>query len=327
MFAWKPKPPAAPPPPAAASPIGPRKPEDLLQYLEWSVLRRLDGLLQGDYRNLVRGTGLDLAGLREYQHNDDVRHIDWNLSARTGTPYVRQFHEDREITAWLLLDLSASIDFGSRRSKQYLAAEFAGSPAQLLSRHGNRIGAIVYGNEVETVIPAGSGRGHVLRILQRLLNRPPPKHDHATRLADLLHTAAACIPRRSQIFVISDFISEPGWEEALGALVIRHECVAVRLFDPLEMALPDLGLVMMQDAETGEQRLVDTSDHAFRARFAALANEREQSLRESFAHAGVDALELSTEEDLAQSLLRFCALRKQRSRLYSGNTTRVRGLS
>ena len=146
--------------------------ETLLKRLEWTVLRRLDGLLQGDHRTLMRGAGLDLADLREYQHHDDVRHIDWNVTARLQQPYVRQFTEDRELSAWFLVDLSASVDFGSDRfTKRRIAREFVAVLARLLTRHGNRVGALLYGTTVDTVLPARGGRTHVLEILQRMAAR------------------------------------------------------------------------------------------------------------------------------------------------------------
>src|SRR5260221_10525472 len=147
--------------------------DGLLRRLEWTALRRLDGLLQGDYRTLFRGFGLALADLREYQYGDDVRHIDWNVTARLQTPYVREFHEDREITAWFLVDLSGSIDFGSHETKkQAVAMEFVALLARLLTRRGNRVGALLYGSSVDTVIPARSGRRHLLQILHRMQSRP-----------------------------------------------------------------------------------------------------------------------------------------------------------
>ncbi len=288
----------------------------LLKRLEWTVIRRLDGLLQGDYRTLFRGAGLDLADLREYQHHDDVRHIDWNVTARLQQPYVRQFTEDRELTAWFLVDLSASVDFGSgATTKRALAREFVGVLARLLTRHGNRVGALLYGTEVDTVLPAGNGRVHVLNLLQRMGARPEQSAAGATKLRDLLAAAHGIVKRRSSVFVVSDFISAPGWEQALAQLATRHDVTAVRLFDPLEMALPDLGLVTMRDAESGEQLVVDTHNSGFRKRFAAATEKRESALRDGLARAGVDTLELSTEGALVDALLRFIDLRKQRSRL------------
>ena len=293
--------------------------ERVLRRLEWTVIRRLDGLLQGDYRTLFRGVGLDLADLREYQYHDDVRYIDWNVTARLQTPYVREYHEDREVTAWFLLDLTASMDFGSRGvSKRAVATEFVTVLARLLTRHGNRVGALLYGGHVDTVIPARSGRRHVLHILHRLTSRRAPLRPAPTDLAELLRTAARLVRRRSLMFVVSDFISAPGWTAPLGHLTLRHDVVAVRLTDLLETDLADLGLLVVQDAETGEQLLVDTHDRAFRRRFAAAAERRETALRVAFGQAGVDALELSTDGDLVEAILRFADLRRRRSRLAAG---------
>jgi len=296
-----------------------RNPELVLRKLEWTVIRRLDGLLHGDYRTLFRGFGLDLADLREYQYHDDVRHIDWNVTARLNTPYVREYHEDRDVTGWFLLDLSPSVDFGSREvRKRVVSSEFVTVVARLLSGHGNRVGALLYGDRVDDVIPARAGRRHVLHILHSMITRPERSKSGPTDLRVLLQTAFALIRRRSLVFVVSDFMSAPGWEEALARLSLRHEVIAVRLFDPLEMELPDLGLVTVQDAETGEQILVDTHDRRFRKRFAFIAEQREKALRTAFRQAGVDALELSTDDDLVDAVLRFADLRKRRSRLAGG---------
>ena len=294
--------------------------ENTLRRLEWSVIRRLDGLLHGDYQTLFRGFGLDLADLREYQYHDDVRYIDWNVTARLMTPYVRVYNEDREITAWFLLDLSPSVDFGSREKKRMVATDFVAVLARLLTRHGNRVGALFYSDGVDTVIPAGSGRRHALHVLYKMLSRPDPTPSGPTDLRVLLQTAFRAMPRRSLVFVVSDFISTPGWSEPLAHLAQRHELIAVRLYDPLEMELPDLGLLIMRDAETGEQLCVDTHDRAFRKRFAVLAERRERELRSGFQQAGVDALELSTNEDLVGAILRFADLRKRRSQLAAGGS-------
>ena len=309
--------------------------EQLLQRLEWTVLRRLDGLLQGDYRTLWRGAGLDLADLREYQHADDVRHIDWNVTARLQVPHVRQYTEDRELSAWFLVDLSGSVDFGSdATTKRALSEAFVAALARLLTRHGNRVGAILYRPAAArplTVLPPGAGRSQVLQILTRLRQpaaAAPPRPQRSpgqaapaaeTRLGDLLAQAGALLRRRSLVFVLSDFISAPGWGPALGRLARRHEVLAVRLFDPLEMALPDIGLLTVQDAETGEQLQVDTQDAGFRQRFEALAARHEADLREQLASAGADVLELVTSDDLLDALLRWLALRRQRARAISGH--------
>ncbi len=293
--------------------------ESVLRRLEWTVIRRLDGLLQGDYRTLLRGAGLDLADLREYQHYDDVRHIDWNVTARLQVPHVRVFTEDREMAAWFLLDLSPSVDFGSgEQRKRAVSAEFVAVLARMLTRHGNRVGALLYGAGVDAMIPTRGGRRHVLHLLHSIRSRPVAPESGTTRLRELLESAAATIKRRSTLFVVSDFISEPGWERPLALLAQRHEVVAVRLLDPLELELPDLGLLTMRDSETGEQLLVDTHDQGFRKRFARIAAQREAELRLGFIKASVDALELSTDGDLVDAVVRFTDMRKRRARLAAG---------
>jgi uncharacterized protein (DUF58 family) len=313
-------------------------PDHLLRRLEWTVIRRLDGQLQGDYRTLLRGFGIDLADLREYQAHDDVRYIDWNVTARLQTPYVREFLEDREVTAWFLLDLSGSVNFGSGGvRKRELSSEFAAVLARLLTRHGNRVGALLYtgaaagsnGNRACEVIPARVGRRQVLHLLDRILHTGDAAAAAVTEtnLALLLGQAQAVMKRRSVVFVVSDFISVPGWDKALALLSRRHEVIAVRLYDPMELELPDLGFVMMQDAETGEQLFVDTRDRGFRKRFAEQAARREAALRDALSQAGIDCLELATDEPLQQSLLRFVQLRKRRSQLAAGAITSRKPIS
>jgi uncharacterized protein (DUF58 family) len=288
-------------------------PERILQRLDWQVIRRLDGLLQGDYRSLFYGYGIDLADLREYQPEDDIRYIDWNVTARMDTPYVRQYTEDREITAWFLLDLSPSMDFGAARSlKRTVLIDFVATLARLLTRHGNRVGAVFYGSRVERTIPALGGRVQVLRLVNDLLKQQPLTKAPFTNLAPLLEAGLHTIKRRALIFIISDFISEPGWERPLKLLNQRHEALAIRLWDPREMELPDVGPVILEDAETGEQLYVDTHDRKFRQRFQEEARRREAALNAAFKRAGVDALSLSTEEDLVRAIVRFATLRQQR---------------
>lgn len=291
----------------------PRPPERVLQRLDWTVLRRLDGFLQGDYRTLFRGYGLDLADIREYVPGDDVRYIDWNVTARMDTTYVREYLEDREVTAHFLLDLSPSMDFGTATTKKLdLLIDLVGAIARVLTRHGNKVGAILYGRGVERVVPARTGRMQVLRLIDLLQRRPRLERAPFTSLAELLVTAARTLRRRSLVFVVSDFISTPGWERPLGYLARRHEVLAVRLSDPREADLPDIGAVWMTDAETGEQAWIDTSDVRFRARFAEVARRREERLLSAFRRARVDVLPLSTEDDLVKAVLRFAAQRKLR---------------
>jgi len=302
-----------------------RDPEAVLQRLEWRVIRRLDGLLQGDYRTLFRGFGLDLAEIREYQLHDDVRAIDWNVTARMQTPYVRQFNEDREITAWFLLDLSPSVDFGTvQRRKRDSLVDFTSLLARLLTRRGNRVGAIFFNGAVERVVPAHGGRTQVLRLINDLLGQPRLDHAPATDLSVLLEAACRILRRRSLLFIVSDFISLPGWDKPLSVLVQRHEALAVRLYDPREVELPDVGAVFIEDSETGEQLFLDTHDPGFRRRFAEAAGRREHELQTVFSRAAVDVLALSTEDDLASEILRFAAVRRQRQILATSVSARPR---
>lgn len=290
--------------------------EALLQQLEWTVIRRLDGLLQGDHRTLFKGSGLELADLREYQTHDDVRHIDWNVTARMQTPFVREHQEDREINAWFLLDLSGSMDFGSaEHSKRDVMMRFVAVMAKLFMKRGNRIGALLL-NPAETegfrYIPARMHRRHLLHVLHVLASSPTTQNPHQTPLNDWLKKANGLFKRRSSVFVVSDFMGVFNWASELSALGRRHETVAVRLFDPAEINLPNAGLQLLQDPETSEQLLLDTTHGKFRNRYAQMVEKREQQLATSFAHAGVDALELSTDDDLASALMRFSELRKRR---------------
>jgi uncharacterized protein (DUF58 family) len=293
----------------------PPNPEHILRLLDWTVIRRLDGLLQGDYRTLLRGSGMDLADLREYQLHDDARHIDWNVTARMPTPHVREHNEDREITAWFLLDLSASMDFGSGEvAKRDVVVRFAAILARLLTRRGNRVGVLVYGGAVDTIIPPRSGRRHVLHILNALLTRPPAKAAATTDLSAFLSGGFNLIKRRSLVFVVSDFVSTPGWEAPLSLLARRHELLAVRVLDPLERDLPDLGMLTLQDPETGERLFVDTHHRAFRKRFASAVRDREAALMDALGRASVDTLELSTDDDIVDRIVRFSQLRRRRGR-------------
>lgn len=292
-------------------------PERVLQRLDWQVIRRLDGLLQGDYGTLFHGSGVDFADLREYQYGDDVRYIDWNVTARTTTPYIREYVEDREITAWFLLDLSPSVDFGSidsERMKRSVLIDFVTTLARLLTRRGNRVGAILYGRQVDRTIPARGGRVQVLRLVNDLLRQPQLPAAPFTDLAPLLEAGQGSIKRRSLVFVISDFISSPGWERPLNLLTQRHEVVAVRLFDRREVELPDVGPLLMEDAETGQQLYVDTHDNGFRRRFREASERREATLRDAFRRSGVDAVALSTDDDLVHAIVRMATMRRRRRR-------------
>jgi len=293
------------------------RPDALLRRLEWTVLRQLDGLLQGDHRTLFRGQGLDFADLRVYQPGDDPRHIDWNVTARLQEPHVRLYTEDREITAWFLVDLSASMDSGrDEGSARRLATELIAVLARVLTRQGCRVGAFIYRPQRAARridhIAAGGGRMQVLRLLDRLQPQPDAAAQHATALADLLNAGAASIRRRSLVFVLSDFISAPGWQTALGRLARRHDVLAVRLNDAVDELLPGLGWIRVEDAESGEQLQIDTDAPGFAARLRHLTDAREAELWAALDAAGADTLELSAGDDLLDALMRCVALRRRR---------------
>jgi uncharacterized protein (DUF58 family) len=323
-------------------------PERVLRRLEWRVIRRLDGRLQGDYRTLFRGPGIDVADLREYQPGDDLRHVDWNVTARMDTPYVREYLEDREVTAWLLLDRSASMDFGPiERRKHVVLSEVAATIAQLLSRGGNRIGAVLFDTEVEETIPPGSGRNQVLRILSRLMREPADgtganapeapetsygergrrarkdakkaktAKENGPRTTDLgvaLRAALGIARRRSLIVIVSDFLSEPGWERPLAQLARRHDVVAIQVLDRREFELPAAGMIYVEDAETGEQIFIDTNDAGFQRRLRSAAGDRQAALSEGARMAGTDLFTVTTDEDLVRALARIAELRRRRRR-------------
>ena len=288
-------------------------PERILQRLDWKVIRRLDGLLQGDYRTLFYGDGIDFADLREYQMEDDIRHIDWNVTARMNSLHVRQYIEDREITTWFLVDLSPSMGFGpADRPKEAVLIDLVTTFARLLTRSGNRVGAILYNNRLEKTIPPRGGRIQVLRLVRELLRETEVPTNTTTDLNVLLNAGLNAFKRRSLVFVISDFISEPGWERSLSLLNHRHELVGIRLWDPLEVELPNAGLIVVEDSETGEQIYVDTGDPNFRRRFFEAAAQREATLKENLNRAGVDLFSMSTQDDIVTAVLRMADQRKKR---------------
>jgi uncharacterized protein (DUF58 family) len=290
-------------------------PERVLRRLEWRVLRRLDGRLQGDYRTVFRGSGVDVADLREYQFGDDLRHVDWNVTARTDVTHVREYLEDREVTAWLILDSSASMDFGPvERRKHRVLTEVAATVAQLLSRGGNRVGALLFDSRVRETIPPGHGRTQVLRILARLMQGEPgpPAAPGGTDLAVALRATLGILRRRSLVVIVSDFLSPPGWQGLLGQLARSNDVVALQVVDRREFALPTAGMIYVEDAETGEVIFVDTDDPGFQRRLQVAADDRQAALVADLRSAGLDLFTVSTDEDLVRALFRIAALRRRR---------------
>lgn len=295
----------------------------LLKKLEFKVLRRLDGFLFGDYSGLFYGPSLDLAEVREYQAGDDVKNIDWNVTARTDKVHVRQYREEREIIAWLIVDLSPSMDFGTRRVlKKEEALEFAGVASSILTRQGNKIGAIGFSQKGMSVVPLGSGRKQSMQIIDSLL-----QHDNdalkgivdkgTNELSEAIRQAGKTLKRRALIFVLSDFITastneEPSWAKELRRLAFKHDVIAVRISDPAEKELPNVGDLRLRDPETNEEMWVDTSNKQIRREHKKLVLARDQLIQRTMKSARVDLLELSTHEDIVSPLLKFTLQRKGR---------------
>lgn len=279
-------------------------PDRLLRRLEWRVIRRLDGRLQGAYRTTHRGSGLDLAGLRAYVEQDDARHIDWNATARLDEPQVRQFTEDRELTAWLVLDRSASMTVGPPgRSKQDVLTELALILARLFGRSGNNVGALLYDGAGTRIVPAGTGRVHALRIGYEIERTTPRAGAGTTDLAVMFDAVARLARRRSLIIVISDLIGTGDWDRPLLRLAHRHDVVALRVLSTADDELPEVGLVVVEDAETGEQLVVDSSDPLFQSRFSAGVDERDAVLAGRMRRAAVPLHRIDTDRDLVEALV------------------------
>lgn len=297
-----------------AEPAGLGSTEKLLLRLEWRVLRRVEGQLQGGYRTALRGSGFDFAGLRAYVAGDDARRMDWNVTARLAEPHVRVFTEDRELTVWLVLDRSASLGAGRRteagRGADDVLTELALVLARLFGRGGNRVGALFYDEEATRIVPPGTGRRHALRIgheLSRDASAPHAKAHATTDLAAMLDRTAGLARRRSLIIVVSDFIGTGDWPAALLRLTQRHEVVALRVTDASGGELPEAGLIVVEDAETGEQLVVDTSDPVFRAGYRRGLDRHEHEVSAGMRRAGVPVHSVDTERQLDRALVDIVA--------------------
>lgn len=290
-------------------------PDRLLLRLEWRVIRRIEGRVHGSYRTTLRGVGLDFAGLREYVETDDARHIDWNATARLDEPQVRQYIEDRELTVWLVLDRSASMTVGAPgRGKSDVLSDLALTLARLFGRGGNRVGAVLYGGGPTRVVPPGSGRRQAL-LIGHELGRPPVRATAAkgsepeatTDIAAMLDAVATMARRRALIVVVSDFIGTGEWDRPLLRLTRRHDVVALRVVDAADDDVPDAGLIVFEDAETGEQLIVDSGDPLFRARFRDGVDQRDRELDARMRRAQVPLHRIATERDVVESLVEVAA--------------------
>jgi uncharacterized protein (DUF58 family) len=288
-------------------------PDALLKRVQWAVLRPLATLLGGDERSLLRGPGMELAEVRPYQPGDDVRHIDWNITARTEQPFVREAHAERALDVWLLLDISASIDWGTAQCvKRERLLEFAAVAGQILGGRGHRVGALLFADRPLLLVPPAAGRVHLQRLLGSVRGEARQARRGSTDLGAAFAKADVIMRRRGLVLVMSDFLAENDWQPALRRLTQRHEVIAVRLHDPRERELPDVGLITLEDPETGDQLQVNTADRKLRERFAAAAAAQIEQLQRALAACGADQLAIGTDEALLPALLGFLAARRQR---------------
>ena len=267
---------------------------DVLRQVKGIELRTrtlVNSLFTGDYRSVFRGQGIEFAEVREYQHGDDFRAIDWNVSARMGHPFVKTYVEERELTLLLLVDQSGSLHVGRRATKAALAVEVAAVLALASARHNDRVGALMFSDTVEFVVRPAKGRPHALRVIRDLLAFSP--RGRGTNLAEALRYATRLLRHRSIVAVLSDFRAE-GWEEPLARLATRHDVVAVTVDDERELDLPDAGWVDLQDAETGGRVLLDSSHGPTRTRFRVAAERQLQERTRKLIQAGVDRVALPT---------------------------------
>ncbi|MGI8608742.1 MAG: DUF58 domain-containing protein [Candidatus Dormibacteria bacterium] len=285
---------------------------EVLRRLRWPLAHRLGVHTAGDERSLYRGPGIEYADVREYQPSEDARLIDWNLTARSDRPFVRESHQERGLDVWLLVDASRSLDWGTARAlKRDAARELVELVTMLLSRHGSRVGAIVFDNQVRCVFPLRGGRQGRLQLMSRIeAQRAVTETTGRTSLAETLKDAARLVTRPSLIIVISDFLVEPGWQRPLKALSIRHDVVAARVSDPRESDLPPIGIVTFEDPETGRQVEVDTGNRKLRARFRAAAADRRDTLIADVRSARAQLFEVSTAEPVVNQLIAYLRVRQ-----------------
>ena len=281
-----------------------------IRLIEIATRRAVNDTLAGEYHSVFKGRGMEFDEVREYAPGDDVRTIDWNVTARTGTPYVKRFVEERELTVFLVVDLSGSGAFGSNAQlKNEVAAELCALLAFSAIKNNDKVGVVAFTESVEKFIPPKKGASHVLRVVRDLLNFEPK--GRGTDLGAALEFVGRVARRRAIVFLISDFLAH-GYLKPLRLVAGRHDLVAVSLADPREQELPDVGLVELEDAETGERIALDTSNADVRGRYKALARVREKERQELFRTTGVDEVRVVAGEDYVRDLMSFFRKRERR---------------
>ncbi len=288
-------------------------PEVLRQVkrIELRARRLVNTLFSGEYRSVFRGQGIEFAEVRAYQHGDDFRSIDWNVTARMGSPYVKTFEEERELTLLLVVDRSGSVEFGRPVTKSEIAVEVAAVLALAAARQHDRVGAVIFSGGIDHVVPPGKGRTHALRVIRDLLAFTP--QDRGTNLKAALAYVARLLRHRSIVVVLSDFRAR-GWEQQLCRIAVRHEVIAITVDDARERRLPEAGWIELEDAESGTKMLVDTSSDDSRLRLQIAAEEARLTRARSLKQAGVDHIALQTDRPYAEALHKAFAERARRLR-------------
>ena len=290
-----------------------REPDEILRRLELTITRRLDGMLQGDYRGLVPGHGTEPGETRLYSPGDDVRWIDWNVTARMQVPHLRETIAERELETWLLVDLSPSQDFGTANcTKRDLALAATAAAGFLSLRSHNRLGAVLMTGDGLVNLPARGGRAHVRAVLHRAITAPQGDGGGPTDLVGGIRRLVAPAHRRGLAVVISDFLSPSDWERPLQMVAARHEVLAVEVLDPRELSLPDVGTLVVTDTETGRQREVETDRAEVRQRYAQAAHAQREEIAAKLRRSRADHLVLRTDREWLLDLVRFVALRRYR---------------
>jgi uncharacterized protein (DUF58 family) len=283
-----------------------------IRYIQIYTSKAVNDALAGEYESIFKGRGMSFSEVREYQIGDDIRTIDWNVTARTGSPHVKLFVEERELTVLFLVDLSASGTFGSiRQTKNELAAELCALLAFSAIKNNDKVGLILFTDHVEKFIPPAKGTTHVLRIIRELLDYRPSQT--STDISGAIDFLGRVTSKRCVVFLISDFFGE-GFDRPMRVMGKQHDLIAVSVTDPREIGMPDVGLIELEDAETGERILIDTSSIAVRRQYEKFSTHRQEGLRKLFRSIDVDYLEVLNGRDYVLDLVRFFRMRERRLR-------------
>jgi len=281
-----------------------------VKKIEIKTRHLVDGLVQGAYHSIFKGQGIEFSEVREYVPGDDIRSIDWKVTARMNHPFVKEFIEERDLTLYILMDISASNEFGSEKSKKAAASELAASLMFAALRNNDRVGLCLFTSKVELFIPARKGKKHVLKLIRDIIEFQPK--EKTTDVKEALVFLSRIAKKRSVVFILSDFFTDTSFEKQLKILKNRHDVIAINIHDTREHAIPDIGYIELEDEETGEQLLINTSDSNFRKQYVQLIEEKNQSLLKKLRKLKIDLIQLKSDEPFEIPLQKFFRLRERR---------------